>query len=616
MNFIGLDLETAPCEGQPDPYALQPWRAIEGTARITSCAISRSNRQGFSVIGHYPDIKSLLKKGKGSIFATWNGIFDIAWLHACGQEVGEYQWVDAMLLWKWHLNGQRRELMPDWSLKAATEQYLLEESWVPAYLELKEREVIPGEDDEYWELRGQLDALATVKLAELFWSRLNAKQRRSAAIESQCLVPVAESWVRGVDMDVRLADEMAEPIQVEMTRIENELRVTSKVLSSPKQMGELLYDSWGLPVEHYTPKGARAANKTALTYLADKDPRATKILAWRKLNTQMTKFIKGSKKCLDYLGSNTTHPQPRLFSTYTGRMTYSTRSGNKGEAAKAKIGVPLHQWPRPKELRRLLMPPEGYLLVELDASGQEMRLMAEKSQDENLLHIFRSQKPFDDAHSFTGAQLSGLSFAAFLKGKADGNKQITGTHGYRYQGKFTNLSCQYRIGTKSLRIKIRVDYGMDLDFLTTKRFQDTYLRAYPGVKAYWTAAIRLGQELGFAETIAGRRFRLEFWDAENYWGTSSSAINHPIQGTGADMKELALANMTLKFPEFKFAFDLHDGLFFYLPVQCAKAIKRKVIAAREMLNNLDYQSAWGWTPSVPLPWDASVGKNWGEMEEL
>jgi DNA polymerase I-like protein with 3'-5' exonuclease and polymerase domains len=147
---------------------------------------------------------------------------------------------------------------------------------------------------------------------------------------------------------------MAQPMAQEMSQLITKLGTEAKVLRSPKQFGELLYDKWKLPCSRFTEKGARATDKAALTYLADIDDRMLDLLRWRELNTQYTKFIEGIRKCREYLGSDITHPSPKLFSTYTGRFTYASKSGQKGEAAKAKIGLPIHQWPRNKELRGLI----------------------------------------------------------------------------------------------------------------------------------------------------------------------------------------------------------------------------------------------------------------------
>lgn len=421
--------------------------------------------------------------------------------------------------------------------------------------------------------------------------------------------------MRGVRVDVQEAIKIEPILAEEMRQLEKKLGVSAKVLASPKQLGQLLYGDWGLPVEHTSEKtGDPATHKAALTYLADKDDRVLDILRWRKLNTQLTKFIGGILKATEYCGSDVVHPQPRLFSTYTGRMTYSSKSGAKGEAAKAYIGIAIHQWPRDKIYRKLILPPHRHSLGELDASGQEARFMAELSQDTNMLYVFNSPPPYDDIHSFTGAKIAGLGFEDFIKAYKAGNDAVAGPFGYRYCGKFCNLSGQYRAGTKKTRIVARVDYGLDKDFLTIKSWQDTYKRTYSGIPRYWDRAIRVAKANGYAETLAGRRFYIQDWSKDMEWSSGSSAINFPVQGSGADQKELAIAILRRTMPELEFGIDLHDGLYYWIPAgQDAEALMRK---ARTTLNNLPYKKAWGWSPGIPLPWDAAFGDSWGSIEEV
>lgn len=621
MIFSGLDLETAPNEGHPQVFALQPWRAMEEKARVTCCSSVLGPAKPIIQTGSLTNLLDFHRVNAPT--ATWNGIFDIAWLIASGYNVDDIRWFDAMLLWKWVDNSQRKEYYdPNWSLVDGVKRWLKDVPWQKAFIDMKKNEPPAGERDEYWELRAKFDALAAKLIAERAWACLTDQQRRSATIEARCLVPVAKSWLRGIEMDCDLAEDMMPAITNEMeeiesrlgVRVQDKLWVPSPILRSPKQLGETMYDVWKFPCSMYTEKGARATNKAALTYLADHHDKALEILRWRELNTQLTKFIQGPMKTHSYLGSTTTHPGPRLFSTYTGRMTYSTKSSSKGEGAKARVGIPIHQTPRLKAIRKLVKPPKGKALIELDASGQEGRFMAELSQDSAMLQVFNSVPPHDDIHSYMGSRLCGMSFEAFLKAKADSVAAVVSERGYRYQGKFTNLSCQYRIGAPSLRIKSRVDYGMDVDIHTAKKWKDAYVRAYPGVKQYWRHAINIAKGQGYAESLAGRRFKLTDWGSDKTWGTEQSAINFPIQGSGGDQKELALATISEAIPDLEFAFDLHDGLFFYADIndQLPELIKE----AKHLLDGLNYQEHWGKDLSVPMTWDASVGINWGQMKEL
>jgi DNA polymerase I-like protein with 3'-5' exonuclease and polymerase domains len=157
---------------------------------------------------------------------------------------------------------------------------------------------------------------------------------------------------------------------------------------------------------------------------------------------------------------------------------------------------------------------------------------------------------------------------------------------------------------------------MDVDLATAKEWRDTYTATYQGVPMYWQLAIERAQRAGYATTWADRRFGLDRWvKEEDRWATESNAINHPIQGAGADQKELAIAMLYARLPELEFGFDLHDGLFYYVP-EDRPGLVELILEAKHLLDNLPYEKMWGWKPSIPLPWDASYGRNWGEMRKV
>lgn len=624
MTATALDIETAPESGHPQEYALQPWRVYEDSAKITCISIARHTGAAKLSIS---DWRSLLVSLKGQYITTWNGVFDVAWLIANGlwDEVNAIHWVDVMLLWKWVSNSQRRERMPKWSLADGAKRWCKDEPWLDAFIEMKKAEVHAGENDAYWETRAKLDAIVTAKICHAVVPHLTDQQIRSAMIEAACIPVVARSWLIGVDFDYTLVDSIRPDVVMEMRNIEFSLGVSnfsgasedrvkrdmqfwspSKILRSPDKTGTLLFETWGLTAKTFSEKTDKPkTDKAALTYLADHDDRAIEILRWKELNTRLSKYIESPKKARVYLNSDTTHPSPKLFSTYTGRMTYASKTKKKYHT-----GIALHQWPREEEYRALLKPPAGYKHVEYDAAGQESRIMAEKSGDLAMQDVFKQGRKF---HAVTGARLAGLSYEDFMTAYDAKNSAVYGPHGFYYQGKFTGLSNNFRIGVKNLRIKARVGYGMNVDFFKAKEWQDAFFHNFPGIKPYWSKSIRKGKELGYAETLGGRRFGLEFWDKENRWGTESSSLMFPIQGSGADMKELALRDLSRHYPEQIFWFDLHDGLHMLVPVDYPDS---KILETREMLNNLDYAAEWGVNLTVPLTWDAQVGARWSELKEL
>jgi DNA polymerase I-like protein with 3'-5' exonuclease and polymerase domains len=186
----------------------------------------------------------------------------------------------------------------------------------------------------------------------------------------------------------------------------------------------------------------------------------------------------------------------------------------------------------------------------------------------------------------------------------------------RQLGKVANLSLQYRTSAPKLMSVARVQYGLPMELNQARNIHTTYQQAYRRVPIYWERQIEQTKRLGYVETFAGRRVQVRGnWEGRDGWSMGSTSINYRIQGTGADQKYLALAVIRSYITQIgaQFAWDLHDGIYLYVPD--AKA-ERAVADIRKMLNNLPYDRAWGFTPPIPLPWDAKMGKSWGSLKEV
>lgn len=174
----------------------------------------------------------------------------------------------------------------------------------------------------------------------------------------------------------------------------------------------------------------------------------------------------------------------------------------------------------------------------------------------------------------------------------------------------SNLSLQYRIGVDTMMVRALTQYDLQLTQPRAAHIKQTYLQTYPGIPTYWNTAIQFARAKGYAETKGHRRLATPNMSD---WTQQQTAINLPIQGTGADMKALAIAVCSNMFDDTCiYGWDLHDALFIY--VKDDATAKGKVLLIQEVLNNLPYQKAWGWTPSVELPWDAKYGKTWGTLK--
>lgn len=277
-----------------------------------------------------------------------------------------------------------------------------------------------------------------------------------------------------------------------------------------------------------------------------------------------------------------------MFGTYSGRMTYASSQGRNKD--KRQTGFAIHQMKRGKEFRRSIKAPDGYVLYEFDAAGQEFRLMACASEDETMLELC---KPGEDPHGFMGASIVGREYREMVKAVHDGDKAAKDG---RQLGKVANLSCQYRTSAPKLKSVARVQYQLPMEMDQAKLIHSTYRKTYPGVPRFWKSQIILCKSLGYVETFAGRRVQLGHnWNEHNSWSLESTSINYRVQGSGADMKYLALAVLKpfMQANGCFFAFELHDGIYMFIPEGNDKAIAQQI---QQKLNNLPYKQAWGWTP--------------------
>ena len=677
-QVLGWDLET---QGSLSEYALQPWRAREGKAWVSASAYTRGEASQGQLYPSTASIKAVLERAvaQNLYVCGWNTTFDVAWLCALGLQdlVFQIKWLDSMLLWR-HLDvepegddiphNKRRS----YKLETAMHEFFPDEAGFKEFTNFQTRD---PEELQLLLFRCKEDTRFAVRLGEMFWHQLSAKQQQVALIEARCIPQVALANVNGIwssrehaeALQVRLETDgaavkeqllsMCPDLEIVESGLKpKELKALQEQhpsshfinLGSPLQLATLLFDIWGLPCLKQTkgtdknPEGNRSTDKYVLYELAFQDPRAKMLKEVRECKNNCTKYAVATQKCLDYNGDGYIRPQARVFSTYSSRMTYSSDQSRKGDKElKTKketfqIGVALHQWKRGKEFRRLIRVPQtfniwsqpsdlvqesgvpaGYDMLELDFAGQEFRWMAVASRDETMLSLCA---PGEDAHSYMGAQIAQMDYHELIRLVKEGG------HEAEYQrklGKFANLSFQYRVGPKTALQKARTDYEMDLDETFIKQILATYKATFPGIAGqpgqtgYWTQAIYRAKMAGYAETVAGRRVQLKgTWSGRDAWPMESTAINYPIQGTGADQKYLALAvarNMLPKYNAY-FYYELHDGLFLIAPKDRSHKFGEVML---HTLSNLPYKQAWGVDLPIQLPVDCKIsGESWGDLKNL
>lgn len=636
-DIRALDVETESTDPAMKLHAaLEPWRVRQGKARITSIAMcmpddSVSQIENLGQRSWADDIISFLEPHQGKVVYAHNALFDLAFMIAttspkrCDkihEVIRNILWRDTSLLVKWCINGQLPEtIFFKYDLANLVKTFLPDHPLTKEFLEMKSRKVNAGDDPEYWLKRAQWDVIMTRALAEKMQTKLAIEQRTGFLTEQACLVPVANSWITGIRVDreqMQRNRKHFEQIRVEAAR---KLGVTPDIFTSTKRLPYLLFNTWGLPVLSRTPTGNPQCNADTLKLLEyrlkqegdnEMAGRLKTIMEAKEACTLLSKYVKSMEEALAHTQDGYLYPAPRIFGTYTGRMTYSSttngRDFEEDTKKRFKNSIAAHQIPRKdKMVRSSLCPPPGYKIYEADASGQESRIMAIRSGDETMIKIFAQDLNF---HSMSGASIIGVDYTDFqLAYKNEGNDGGYYTE-QRQLGKLMNLSCNFRIGGKALASKAFLDYDTFMTEDTGRFLVQTFARSYSGVPKYWDDVIWESKQKGYTETFGGRRYKLTDWGSHR-WITESSAINVPIQGSGADMKVVAIKETFEKVPEAIFVLDLHDASFFYVKDEDAERIRQDL---DRTLDTIDYQKYWGFELPIPLPYESKMGATWADVK--
>lgn len=617
--MFALDIETAPTNPTDSPYALEPFRYAQGLAGITSIAVSGPDNY-LKQITNMEELPSLLNFLHGKEVYAHFALFDIAWqLAVCGNFslIENIKWRDTALLAKWVLNSQMTEYGASsnhnspgkfsFSLVHLCEVFLKNHPKINDFVNMKNKKQTydGGEDKQYWLERGCLDAIMTRELAIVLKSKLPQNQQRGFLIEQNILPYVARSWLRGIPFNKRYFEDLTPKLIKAKNFISKQLELPSTLITSSKQLSNYLFNDLKLIPINKTVKGqgSTAAGDLKLLALQYADsgigPHLQRILQYKKLATLESKYVKGFQQVYDYVGEAKCYGTPRIFGTYTGRFTYSSKTLKKGNF---KTSIALHQIPRKGPIKKGLIAFPNRALALNDAAQQELRLVGQCSQDQHLIDGFNNGI---DMHSFMSAFIAGEAYEGFCNRLA--NKERDAIN-FRYAGKLLNLSCQYRIGATSLKKKFFETYDIIITDQQANMYLKFYKRRYPGVVQYWKDIIIKARNQGYAETLGGRRYGITEWGNKK-WISESSAINTPIQGSAADHKEATLWLVSRKFPEINFMLDIHDELVFDIPND--KDLCKEIIY---FTNKINYSELWNKELSLKLPFDSLMGYNFAEKE--
>ncbi|MBR3758482.1 MAG: DNA polymerase I [Bacteroidaceae bacterium] len=395
------------------------------------------------------------------------------------------------------------------------------------------------------------------------------------------LVPVlAQMEFNGVRIDTDALRETSALYTQRLQEIEQDIYSLAGQpfnISSPKQVGEMLFDTLKISAKAKKTKGGQySTSEEVLESLRDKHPVVGRILDYRGLKKLLSTYI-------DAL--------PALINPRTGRIHTSfnqtvTATGRLSSSNPNLQNIPIrHEDGR--EIRRAFIPDDGCEFFSADYSQIELRIMAHLSGDTNMMEAFRLGQ---DIHAATAAKVYKVPLAEV-------------TRDQRSKAKTANFGIIYGISAYGLSDRMHVPVK------EAKELIDGYFQTYPQVKAYMDSSIALARDKGYTETICRRRCYLPDINSHNAvvrGYAERNAINAPIQGSAADIIKVAMANIHQRFQRegirSKMLIQVHDELNFSVLPEERDRVQRIVIEEME----------GAYLMQVPLQADCGWGKNWLE----
>ena len=426
------------------------------------------------------------------------------------------------------------------------------------------------------------DADITLKLKNVLEKELKQAGVEKLFYEIEMpLVPVLVSMERnGVRIDTDSLKQSSIHFSNRLSEIEQaiyELAGTPFNISSPKQVGEVLFDKLKIVEKAKKTKGGQyVTNEEVLESLRNKHEIVGKILDYRGIKKLLSTYI-------DTL--------PQLINPRTGRIHSSfnqavTSTGRLSSSNPNLQNIPIRDEDG-KEIRKAFIPDEGCRFFSADYSQIELRLMAHLSGDPHMIEAFRQG---DDIHTATAAKVFKVA-----------PEEVTSD--MRRKAKTANFGIIYGISTFGLAERMNVPRA------EAKTLIDEYFASYPRIKEYMNESIDQAREKGYVETIFHRKRYLP--DISSHNATvrgyaERNAINAPIQGSAADIIKVAMARIYERFQsnnlKAKLILQVHDELNFSVPEEEMEQVQQIVIEEMER----------AYPMQIPLRADFGWGKNWLE----
>ncbi|HHI3982557.1 TPA: DNA polymerase I [Legionella pneumophila] len=425
------------------------------------------------------------------------------------------------------------------------------------------------------------DADITLRLHHKLYPMLDEPLRNVLHdIEMPLLTVLADMEIHGVLIDPVILEKHGSRLKEQMKSLEQEaVQLAGKAfnLNSPKQLQEILFDEQKLPVVAKTPTGQPSTAESVLQELAFDYRLPAVILEYRSLSKLVSTYIDALPKRIN----------PKTHRVHTSYNQAVAATGRLSSSDPNLQNIPIRS-EEGRLIRTAFIAPEGSLIMAADYSQIELRIMAHLSQDDNLLRAFANGW---DIHAATASEIFQTNLEAVSKEQ-------------RRRAKAVNFGLIYGMSAFGLAKQIGVERQ------DAQHYIDTYFRRYPKVLEYMERTRKQAHQLGYVETLFGRRLYLPEINSRNLMrqkAAERTAINGPMQGTAADIiKKTMLAvsswEHSQKNPSAKMIMQVHDELVF-------EVRKEAVEECHAIIHKLMEQTV---KLSVPLVVSIGIGSNWDD----
>lgn len=433
------------------------------------------------------------------------------------------------------------------------------------------------------------DADVTLRLWQTFKPRLHrAKVTTVYETLERPLVPVlADMEMAGIQVDRDVLNRMSNAFAQKLVQLEEEIQDIAGEkfnVGSPKQLGEILFDRLQIPGGEKGKTGAYGTGADILediTTLEDSHPQgaklAARILDWRQIAKLKSTYTDALQEAINP-DTGRVHTSYSIAGANTGRLA-STDPNLQNIPVRTEEG---------RRIREAFVAPEGRILVSLDYSQIELRILA------HIADIPELRKAFEegiDIHALTASEMFDVPLDQM-------------TSDIRRKAKAINFGVIYGISGFGLARNLRIPRAEAQGFI------DRYFERFPGIRGYMNDTVKFAQSNGYVQTLFGRKINTPEINAKGPGAgfAKRAAINAPIQGTAADVIRRAMIRMpaAIKDLDAKMLLQVHDELLFEVSEADAD---RLIPIAKEVMEGSSHPAV---SLNVHLAVEAGKGKNWAE----